>query len=232
MSSFFVVEYADYTTILVQQSRTLFIGVNPLVSAAYGKTSTIKRICMELEEVKIVDLIEYEENARVHNDAQIGQLVKSIKKFGFCAPCLVDDEGVVIAGHGRLMAARQAGLDKVPVVRIKHLSPMQVKAYRVADNQLALNSNWDVGLLGMELSGLKDAGFDLDLLGFDPDISGLTFSPNLDPIMDSAEVSEDGLGNAELNRDQQFQALGSDKASDGIEVICPHCMQSFTFSGS
>ena len=187
---------------------------------------------MDFQQVDINSLIAYPENARTHDEKQIKQIAKSIKKFGFCAPCLVDDDGVLIAGHGRLMAAQTLGLETIPVVRINHLTPEQVKAYRIADNQLALNAHWDVGLLSLELGNLKDAGFDLDLLGFDPDIAGLPFKPDIDPLTGMHEIDQRHLDQASVQTVEQFEGLGSDKASAGIEVSCPHCSQSFTFSGA
>jgi DNA modification methylase len=122
---------------------------------------------MELKQVDVDSLIAYPENARTHNDKQVAQIAESIKEFGFCAPCLVDEKGVLIAGHGRVMAAQTLGLKTVPTISIEHLTPEQVKAYRLADNQLALNAGWDLELLGLEVSELKSDGFNIDLLGFD-----------------------------------------------------------------
>jgi DNA modification methylase len=123
---------------------------------------------MELKQVDVNSLIAYPENARTHNDKQVAQIAESIKEFGFCAPCLVDEKGVLIAGHGRVMAAQTLGLKTIPTISIEHLTPEQVKAYRLADNQLALNAGWDFDLLGLELGELNEGGFNLDLLGFDP----------------------------------------------------------------
>jgi DNA modification methylase len=123
---------------------------------------------MELKQADVNSLKAYPENARTHNDKQVAQIAESIKEFGFCAPCLVDEKGVLIAGHGRVMAAQSLGLKTVPTISIEHLTPEQVKAYRLADNQLALNAGWDFELLGLELGELNEGGFNLDLLGFDP----------------------------------------------------------------
>jgi hypothetical protein len=122
---------------------------------------------LEIVYRKTDDLIPYINNARTHSDAQITQIAASIKEFGFANPVLVDGDNGIIAGHGRVMAAKKLGLDEVPTIELKHLTKTQKKAYILADNRLALNSDWDSDLLALELGELSDDGFDLDLLGFD-----------------------------------------------------------------
>ena len=126
-------------------------------------------------------LIPYAKNARTHSDEQVAQIAGSIKEFGFNNPILVDKDNSVIAGHGRLMAARKLGMDKVPVVELQHLTESQRKAYVLADNRIALNSGWDTSMLSLELQDLKD-DIDLSLLGFDPD--------ELDALLNPIEETE------------------------------------------
>lgn len=114
-------------------------------------------------------LVPYVRNARTHSPEQVAQLAASIAEFGFVNPVLVDSEAGVIAGHGRLAAARDLGLDEVPVVVLDHLTPAQKRAYVIADNKLALNAGWDMSLLQAELGDLGDLDFDLSLLGFNDD---------------------------------------------------------------
>jgi len=116
----------------------------------------------------VADLIPYVRNSRTHSDAQVAQIAASIKEFGWTNPILIDGENGIIAGHGRLLAARKLGQDKVPVIELGHMTEAQKRAYVIADNQLAMNAGWDTALLTLELVDLKDQGFDLDLLGFDP----------------------------------------------------------------
>ena len=111
-------------------------------------------------------LVPYERNARTHSDEQVAQIVASIQEFGFTNPLLVDGSDGIIAGHGRLMAARSLGLAEVPVIVLDHLSPEQRRAYVLADNQLALNAGWDMEVLALEIGELGELGFDLSLLGF------------------------------------------------------------------
>ena len=109
----------------------------------------------------------YERNPRTHSEAQVDQIAASMIEFGWTNPVLVDEQGGVLAGHGRLLAARKLGLAEVPVIRFEHLSAAQKRAYRIGDNQLTLNSTWDEPLLAEETGWLRDEKFDLDLLGFD-----------------------------------------------------------------
>jgi DNA modification methylase len=122
---------------------------------------------MEITQRKTADLIPYVNNARTHSEQQVLQIAASIKEFGFNSPVLVDGENGIIAGHGRVLAAKKLNLDEVPTIELKHLTNTQKKAYILADNRLALNSGWDNDLLALELGELSDDGFDLDLLGFD-----------------------------------------------------------------
>jgi DNA modification methylase len=111
-------------------------------------------------------LIPYARNPRTHSDAQVAQIAASIREFGWTVPLLVDGANGVIAGHGRLLAARNLGLEKVPVIELAHMSEAQRRAYLLADNQLALNAGWDKALLRLELTDLEALGFDLGLIGF------------------------------------------------------------------
>lgn len=122
-----------------------------------------------VERWPIARLLPYAANARTHPDEQIAQIAGSIAEFGFNVPCLVDERGVLIAGHGRLLAAQRLGLTEVPVITLGHLTETQARAYRLADNRIALNADWDEALLSAELEQLKDDGVDLELLGFSED---------------------------------------------------------------
>lgn len=119
----------------------------------------------------VTDLVPYARNARTHSDAQVAQIAASITEFGFCNPILTQGRQVV-AGHGRLLAARKLGLAEVPTIDLAHLTKTQARAYVLADNQLAMNAGWDAEMLALELVDLKAEGVDLDLLGF-PDVGAL-----------------------------------------------------------
>jgi DNA modification methylase len=122
---------------------------------------------MEVKKVSVEKLIPYVRNSRTHSDAQVAQIAASIKEFGWTNPILVDGENGIIAGHGRLLAARKLGAKEVPVIELAHLTESQKRAYVIADNQLAMNAGWDTSMLTLELADLKEADFDLDLIGFD-----------------------------------------------------------------
>jgi DNA modification methylase len=121
---------------------------------------------LQVEHWPIERLLPYAANARTHPDEQVAQIAGSIAKFGFNVPCLVDDRGVLIAGHGRLLAARRLGLSDVPVIRLGHLTDAEARAFRLADNRIQLNGGWDEALLSAELKELLAEDFDLALVGF------------------------------------------------------------------
>ena len=137
---------------------------------------------MKIEQVAVTALIPYAKNSRTHDDAQIAQIAASIKEFGWTNPILVDGELGIIAGHGRLMAARKLGMTEVPVIELKDLTPTQKKAYIIADNRLALNAGWDDQLLTIELNELLADKFSLDLLGFNAD--------ELNALLNPVEINE------------------------------------------
>jgi DNA modification methylase len=146
---------------------------------------------MQIQEVEVSKLIPYAKNSRTHDDAQVAQLAASIKEFGWTNPILVDGDKGVIAGHGRLLAARKLGYDKVPVIELKHMTEAQKRAYVIADNKLALNAGWDNNFLALELQDLKDQDFDLSLLGFDDKELDALLSPEIvDGLTDEDAVPD------------------------------------------
>lgn len=158
---------------------------------------------MKIETIPIADLIPYARNSRTHSDEQIAQVAASIREFGFTNPVLIDAEDGIIAGHGRVMAARKLNMTDVPCIRLGHLTETQKRAYIIADNKLALNSGWDEEMLGLELSDLREADFDLDLIGFD------------------AEEIEDALNSIEPN------PIAAAISNPKPPIECPHCKMHF-----
>lgn len=121
----------------------------------------------KIESRLVADLIPYASNSRTHSDAQVAQIAASIKEFGWTNPILIDGDNTIIAGHGRLLAARKLGMEEVPAIILDHLTKAQQRALVIADNQLALNAGWDIDMLKAEIEDLNLEGFDLGLLGFD-----------------------------------------------------------------
>jgi len=148
---------------------------------------------MQIEQRLLSDLIPYINNSRKHSDDQVAQIAASIKEFGWTNPILVDGDNGIIAGHGRIMAAKKLGMTEVPVIELAHLSKEQRKALIIADNKLALNSDWDTNLLAIELKDLQDLGFDLNLTGFaENELSNIieTKNFNVGTIEDQGKLDE------------------------------------------
>lgn len=124
---------------------------------------------LEVRYIDVESLIPYARNSRTHSDEQVAQIAGSIKEFGFTNPILVDGEGGIIAGHGRVMAARKLGIESVPTIALAGLTESQKRAYIIADNRLPLNAGWDYEMLKIELQELDLGGFDIELLGFNDD---------------------------------------------------------------
>ncbi|MBG6243413.1 MAG: nuclease [Candidatus Symbiopectobacterium sp. Dall1.0] len=124
---------------------------------------------LKIEYLPLGKLLRYAKNSRTHSDEQVEQLVNSIREFGFTNPVLIDEKNTLIAGHGRLAAAQILEMDQVPAICLRNLCEKQKKAYRIADNKLALNAGWDMKLLAEEVSELIESDFDIVLLGFNDD---------------------------------------------------------------
>ena len=148
---------------------------------------------LEVDYRALSSLIPYARNPRTHSDAQVAEIAASIREFGWTNPILVDGENGIIAGHGRLLAARKLGMKTVPVIELAGLSEAQKRAYIIADNKLALNAGWDNELLALELGELQGLGFDLALTGFSEDelaglllvgTAGLTDPDEVPPLPD------------------------------------------------
>lgn len=147
---------------------------------------------MKIEQRKVESLIPYVNNSRKHSDEQVAQIAASIKEFGWTNPILVDGDNGIIAGHGRLMAARKLDMDKVPVIELAHLTQSQRKALIIADNRLALNAEWDTQMLTLELNDLLKDDFGLELMGFGDDELESLLNPikETEGLTDENEVPE------------------------------------------
>ena len=168
-------------------------------------SKTDSRPGLRVEYRSLDALIPFARNPRTHSDEQVAQIAASIREFGLTNPILLDGDNGVIAGHGRLAAARLLGLKTVPCIELGHLSEAQKRAYIIADNKLTLNGLWNEELLRLELADLKELGADLELTGFDP--------------MELADIM--------LGKDVEFREYDESAADDVELVTCPKCGHSF-----
>lgn len=145
---------------------------------------------IKLEMRPVTELVPFARNSRTHSDAQVAQIAASIREFGFTNPILTDGENGIIAGHGRLQAARKLGLAEVPTIPLAGLTDAQKRAYVIADNKLALNAGWDAELLSSEIAGLGEDGFDLTLLGFNEDELAALLAEKTEGLTDPDDVPE------------------------------------------
>lgn len=177
------------------------------------------------KEMKLVDiekLVPYVNNARTHSQDQINKLRSSIREFGFINPVIIDKDYGVIAGHGRIMAAKEEGIKEVPCVFADHLNEAQKKAYILADNRMALDAGWDEELLKVEIESLEDYGFNVELTGFSPDELSSLFDLGVEAEEDDFDVEEE-LKKPTFSKTGDIWTLGSHK------VICGDSTQWETF---
>jgi len=164
---------------------------------------------VKITQKKVTELIPYVNNSRTHSDEQVAQIAASIKEFGWTNPILVDGSNGIIAGHGRLLAARKLNYTDVPTIELSELSETQKKAYIIADNRLALNAGWDNEMLTIELNDLLADGFALKMLGFDP----VEMQTLVDGGPDFEPATEDEQGKLDQ--------------LDPKWIACPHCGKEF-----
>ena len=161
---------------------------------------------LSIEYKRVDGLIPYVNNSRTHSDEQVTQVAASIKEFGFTNPILIDENNGIIAGHGRLMAAKKLKLEQVPTITLKGLTDAQRKAYVIADNKLALNAEWDFDLLKIEIESLQEDDFKLDLLGFDVD--------ELNGILGFDDIAEEDEEEPEQDYEDNY------KEQYGVIIMC------------
>ena len=180
------------------------------------------------EQTPIEQLQPYKNNARLHSDAQVEQIAKSIEEFGFLNPVLVDDQYTILAGHGRVMGAKKLGIDTVPTIQIKHLSESQKKAYIIADNQIALNAGWDNQILWDEIEKLTKMDFDMKVTGFNTeDINELLTNIAIPDIEEIGEIDEkcnliikcDNIKQKELLKNKLQTKTDKPNAKDIIQCL-------------
>ena len=154
-----------------------------------------KSLANKIQLWEIEKLVPYEKNARTHSSEQIKEIANSIDKFGFNNPILVDGQKGIIAGHGRLLAAKHLGMKEVPIVILDHLTEVQKRAYIIADNKIALNADWDPLILSEELKELKELDFDIKDIGFS--------TKELEEFLDN-EVVEKEVSDKDIDLNEQY----------------------------
>jgi ParB-like chromosome segregation protein Spo0J len=170
-----------------------------------GNPAAIEPGSLKIEYRSLDSLVPYARNPRTHSEEQIEQIASSIREFGFTNPILIDSKQGIIAGHGRLAAAKKLDLKIVPCIDLSHLTEEQKRAYIIADNKLALNGGWNEEFLRVELTELKELGANLQVTGFDQ--------------MELADIM--------LGRDVEFKEYDESAADDVQMVTCPKCGNSF-----
>ena len=180
---------------------------------------------MEIKSKLVSELIPYASNSRTHSDAQVAQIAASIREFGWTNPILIDKNNSIIAGHGRLLAARKLGMEEVPTIVLDHLSKAQQRALVIADNQLALNAGWNMDLLKVELEDLLTEEFNLDILGFDQDFLNGLLEPEVaegltdeDAVPEAPETPKTVLGDVWLLGSHRLMC-GDSTSIDAVEKL-------------
>ena len=185
----------------------------------------------DVQNKKVSDLIPYERNPNIHPTFQIEQIKNSIREWGFTIPIVIDENSTVLAGHGRLHAVQELQMEEIPCIVVEGWTEQQKQAYVIADNKLSEGSDWDMDLFYDELKKINDNGFDLSLLGFDPDFS-LDFEPNLNPTSFYNELNENDIAKAKDNLSNNIDGIINTHDKGGIEVMCPYCAETFRFKGT
>src|SRR3990167_7969323 len=177
----------------------------------------------QVKRIPLETLLPYARNARTHSDAQVAQIAASMREWGWTNPVLIGEDNGIIAGHGRVLAARKLGLTDVPCMVAKGWTEAQKRAYALADNQLTLNAGWNLEMLSTELRGLDELGFDLELLGF-PDLATLMADKTVG-LTDPDEVPETPvnpvtvLGDVWVMGDHRLCCGDSTKSEDVARVM-------------
>lgn len=188
---------------------------------------------LKVEYLPLDALVPYARNSRTHSDAQVAQIAGSIREFGWANPILIDADGGIIAGHGRVLAARQLGMKEVPCIRLGHLTETQRKALVIADNKLALNAGWDDELLKLELTELQDGGFDLGLTGFSGDELAALLADRTDGLTDPDEAPEPPVNPVTVPGDVWLlgrhrivcgDSTDADTVAKALNGVVPHLM--------
>ena len=191
-----------------------------------GLTQEQKWPADKVERRKTDSLVPYARNSRTHSEQQVSQIAASIKEWGWTTPVLIDEEGGIIAGHGRVLAAQKLGIDEVPTMAATGWTKAQKQAYVLADNQLPQNAGWDMDLLSVEMKDLDAEGFDLSLMGFNDDMMADMLKDETEGLTDEDDVPEVDFGNI-VTVEGDVWVLGDHRlmcgdstSIDALETLC------------
>jgi len=179
----------------------------------------------KIEYIDIKKLKVYEKNNKRHSEEQINLLMENIKRFGFTTPLLINNDNLIIAGHGRLEAGKKLGLKKLPIIRIDDLTEEEERLLRLADNRLTELGEWDWEAINKELEELFDLDINTEITGFELDnIEEEIFTPNYNPNIGNNEVTEDIIKKTES---QLSDLSNNQNKPTSRKIICPHCLKEF-----
>ena len=189
------------------------------------QTDSANWAAKEIVMISATDLVPFERNPRLHNEAQIEAIKKSITEWGWTAPVVVDEEKMVIAGHGRLLAAQELGITEIPCIVAKGWTDQQKQAYVIADNKIYEKGGWDYGAVYSQMKELASQNFDISLIDSEMNLDNLTFTPDFNPSFSTEVVDDLSMQNAQGKIDEDFQ--NRIRPPETEEVICPHCGSEF-----
>ena len=192
---------------------------------------------IEIKLIKIESLTAYKKNSKTHSETQIAQIQSSIKEFGFFEPIHVDENKTILSGHARVQALKGMGEKMVPSITLVGLSPEEKSKIVIAANKIQDNGAYDMKALHQEINFILSQNPDSDLssVGFSNDelesLLDMDFTPFLEPFKKSLEISQKDMDKAQNKLSESIDHIQQDKSDEGIEVVCPYCASSFSYSG-
>lgn len=172
------------------------------------------------------DLIPFDRNPRIHSDAQITAIKKSIQEWGWTAPVVIDESNMVIAGHGRLLAAQDLGIQDIPCIVARGWTEEQKQAYVIADNKIYEKGEWDYGAVFTQMKELASQNFDISLIDYEMNLDNLSFTPEFNPSFDTSQITGDDIDSASQRIESDYENRIA--SQDHRDVICPHCGGEFS----
>lgn len=179
----------------------------------------------EIVMISETDLVPFERNPRLHNEAQIEAIKKSIIEWGWTAPVVVDEENMVIAGHGRLLAAQELEITEIPCIVAKGWTDQQKQAYVIADNKIYEKGGWDYGAVFNQMKELAAQNFDISLIDSEMNLDNLSYTPNFNPSFRTDDVGMDDIEQTQQKMSDDFRSRIQKPERE--DVMCPHCGEEF-----